>query len=195
MSLTRLFGLGSEEALYLQAPLERLNLRGLLLGGIILGALGVLDDVTTSQAAAVAELARAAPGLARPELVARGLAVGREHITALVNTLVLAYAGASFPLFLLFWRTASNRCGSSSTASSWPRKRCEHWWGALRPWWRCRSRPSSRPGGCAETTPPATREPSAPHHALRVAGRMEVGVRRMDEPGTRGPGAPAGCRR
>ncbi|MDR7502234.1 MAG: YibE/F family protein, partial [Armatimonadota bacterium] len=102
VSLTRLFGLGSEEALYLQAPLEGLNLRGLLLGGIILGALGVLDDVTTSQAAAVAELARAAPHLSGSELVARGLAVGREHITALVNTLVLAYAGASFPLFLLF---------------------------------------------------------------------------------------------
>lgn len=103
VSLTRLFGSGSEEAIYLQlAPLGDLNLRGLLLGGIILGALGVLDDITTGQAAAVDEIGRADPSLPPRELVARGLSVGREHIAALVNTLVLAYAGASLPLFLLF---------------------------------------------------------------------------------------------
>ena len=78
------------------------NLRGLLLGGIILGALGVLDDITTGQAAAVDELRRANPAFPVRELYRRGLSVGTEHITSLVNTLFLAYAGASLPLFILF---------------------------------------------------------------------------------------------
>jgi uncharacterized membrane protein len=99
----KLFGLGSEEAVYLQlAPLEQLNLQGLLLGGIILGALGVLDDITTAQSAAVDELRKANPALGARELYRRGLSVGTEHITSLVNTLFLAYAGASLPLFILF---------------------------------------------------------------------------------------------
>ncbi|MGQ0548781.1 MAG: YibE/F family protein [Armatimonadota bacterium] len=101
--VTGLTGLGSEEALTLQVgSLESLNLRGLLLGGIILGALGVLDDITTAQAAAVEEISRANPRLSVHDLYRRGLSVGQEHITALVNTLVLAYAGASLPLFLIF---------------------------------------------------------------------------------------------
>ncbi len=103
VGLANLFGLGSEEAFYLQlAPVEQLNLRGLLLGGIILGALGVLDDITTAQAAAVDELRQANPALSVQELYRRGLSVGTEHITSLVNTLFLAYAGASLPLFILF---------------------------------------------------------------------------------------------
>lgn len=103
VGMAKLFGLGSEEAFYLQlAPVEQLNLRGLLLGGIILGALGVLDDITTAQAAAVDELRKANPALAVQDLYRRGLSVGTEHITSLVNTLFLAYAGASLPLFILF---------------------------------------------------------------------------------------------
>lgn len=99
----RLFGLGSEEAAYVQLGFTgAFDARGLLLGGIIIGALGVLDDITTAQAAAVEELHHANPTLNRRELYHRGLSVGREHITALVNTLVLAYVGASFPLLLLF---------------------------------------------------------------------------------------------
>jgi uncharacterized membrane protein len=74
----------------------------LLLGGLIIGTLGVLDDVTTTQVAAVAELQRADPGLSRRDLYRRGIAIGREHIASLVNTLALAYAGASLPLFILF---------------------------------------------------------------------------------------------
>jgi uncharacterized membrane protein len=103
VSMAKLFGMGSEEAFYLQtAPVGALNLRGLLLGGIIIGALGVLDDITTAQAAAVDEIAKANPRLSSAELFRRGLSVGREHITSLINTLVLAYAGASFPALLLF---------------------------------------------------------------------------------------------
>ncbi len=103
VSLARLTGLGSDEAFYLQlGPTENLNLKGLLLAGIIIGALGVLDDVTTSQVAAVDEIHSANPKLPFAELYKRGLSVGQEHIASLVNTLVLAYAGTSFPLFLLF---------------------------------------------------------------------------------------------
>lgn len=101
--LTRLSGVGSEEALFLQtSPAQGINLQGLLLGGIIIGALGVLDDITTGQAAAVDEIHKANPKLRRRELFRRGLSVGKEHITSLVNTLALAYAGASFPALLLF---------------------------------------------------------------------------------------------
>lgn len=100
----KLFGLGSEEAFYVQqlGTLQDLNLKGLLLGGIILGALGVLDDITTAQTATVYELKRANANLGWKELFTRGLRVGREHVNSLVNTLFLAYAGASLPLFLFF---------------------------------------------------------------------------------------------
>ncbi len=103
VSVARLFGSGTEEAFYLQLGLlKQVNLRGLLLGGIILGAVGVLDDITTSQAAAVDEIHKANPALPVRELYRRGRSVGTEHITSLVNTLFLAYAGASLPLFILF---------------------------------------------------------------------------------------------
>lgn len=102
-SFAHLSGTGTEEAIYLQLSyLPHLDLRGLLLGGIILGTLGVLDDVTTAQVAAVEEIGLANHSLGVRELYQRGISVGREHIAALVNTLILAYAGASFPLFMLF---------------------------------------------------------------------------------------------
>jgi uncharacterized membrane protein len=99
----KLFGLGTEEAFLLQSvPDVVINLRGLLLGGIILGTLGVLDDITTSQAAAVEELHKANTSFGFWDLYSRASSVGREHIASLVNTLALAYTGASFPLLLLF---------------------------------------------------------------------------------------------
>jgi uncharacterized membrane protein len=103
VSLTRLTGAGTEEAFYLQfGSLEKLNLQGLLLGGIMIGVLGVLDDITTGQTAAVYEIHKADPKLKLADLYKRGINVGKEHIASLVNTLVLAYAGASLPLFLIF---------------------------------------------------------------------------------------------
>lgn len=99
---SKLFGFGSEDAYFVIAARESINLRGLLIGGIIIGTLGVLDDITTAQTAVVAELKKANRSLSRFELYKRGLAVGHEHIAALINTLVLAYAGASLPIFLLF---------------------------------------------------------------------------------------------
>lgn len=104
VSFARLFGIGTEETLSLQlGPLGGIDFRGLLLGGIILGALGVLDDITTAQSATVDELSKANPQLGPAELYRRGLSVGREHIASLVNTLFLAYAGVSLPLFLIFY--------------------------------------------------------------------------------------------
>ncbi len=103
VTFAKLFGTGSEDALYAQTGmLQNLDLRGLLLAGILIGTLGVLDDVTTGQTAAVEEIQKANGTLSMRELYARGLSVGREHIASLVNTLALAYAGASLPLFLLF---------------------------------------------------------------------------------------------
>jgi uncharacterized membrane protein len=99
-----LTGLASEEAAFLQVVIggQAINPQGLLLAGMIIGALGVLDDITVSQSSVVFELRRANPLLTGWELFARGVRVGRDHIAATVNTLVLAYAGVALPLFLLF---------------------------------------------------------------------------------------------
>jgi uncharacterized membrane protein len=100
--LTHLTGLSSEEAIFLQLGQSDLSLKGLLLAGILIGALGVLDDVTISQASTVLALRRANPTLGFGELFGRALEVGRDHVSATVNTLVLAYVGASLPALLLF---------------------------------------------------------------------------------------------
>jgi uncharacterized membrane protein len=115
--MTRLSGLGTEEAFFLQYATEGgvIDLRGLLLGGILVGTLGVLDDITTAQSAAIEEIHKANPKLSFVELYQRGIRVGKEHIISLVNTLVLAYTGAALPLILLFtiyqqpiWVTLNN---------------------------------------------------------------------------------------
>jgi uncharacterized membrane protein len=97
-----LTGFSSEEAIFLQLSGADLSLDGLLLAGIVIGALGVLDDVTVSQASTVLALRAANPGLGFGELFGRALRVGRDHVSATVNTLVLAYVGASLPVLLLF---------------------------------------------------------------------------------------------
>lgn len=97
-----LAGLGSEEAYYLQfTQSQKINLQGLLLAGILLGTLGVLDDITISQTSIVFELKKAKKEMDWLELYERGLSIGKDHVASLVNTLVLAYAGANLPLFLL----------------------------------------------------------------------------------------------
>jgi uncharacterized membrane protein len=97
-----LTGLASEEALNANFAVGGLSLRGLLLAGIIIGGLGVLDDVTMSQASLVAELHQANPTAGFAALVGGALRVGRDHIAATVNTLFLAYVGAALPLLILF---------------------------------------------------------------------------------------------
>jgi len=98
----QLSGLASEEAQTLRFTAEALDLRGLLIAGIVVGALGVLDDVTVSQVSTVAALRRAQPDMGARALYAEATRVGRDHVASTVNTLVLAYAGASLPLLLFF---------------------------------------------------------------------------------------------
>jgi uncharacterized membrane protein len=102
--VSTLTGLASDEAAFIQVMVggEGINMQGLLLGGIIIGALGVLDDVTVSQSSTVFELRKANPRMSAQQLFASGITVGRDHIAATVNTLVLAYAGVALPLLILF---------------------------------------------------------------------------------------------
>ncbi len=102
VAATRLTGYGAEEVGFLQAAAGSINPRGLLLAGILIGAIGVLDDLTISQASAVFELSRANRALGFRELYRRAMNIGQDHIASTVNTLVLAYVGASLPLLLLF---------------------------------------------------------------------------------------------
>ena len=94
-------GLASEEAFYL-LNLPDIDLNGLLLAGIVLGALGALDDVTVTQASAVWEVAGANQAIEQRALFDSGLRIGRDHIASTVNTLLLAYAGAAMPLLILY---------------------------------------------------------------------------------------------
>lgn len=101
---TQLSGATGEETTYLNLNTRgTLDLAGILLGGILIGLLGVLYDAAIGQAVSVEELIRAAPQYSRRDVYRRALRIGREHVGALVNTLAIAYAGASLPLLLLFY--------------------------------------------------------------------------------------------
>jgi len=100
--LADLTGFSSEEASLLQANDPTLSLTGLVLAGMVIGALGVLDDVTVSQASTVMALRKANPAQHARELYRGAVSVGRDHVAATVNTLVLAYVGASLPILLVF---------------------------------------------------------------------------------------------
>ncbi|HEX6684556.1 MAG TPA: YibE/F family protein [Candidatus Limnocylindrales bacterium] len=97
----KLTGVADEESSFLTIQYGNVNMLGLLLAGIIIGALGVLDDVTVTQAYTVTELAAANPAMRFMDLYRAAGRVGRAHITSVINTIVLAYAGASLPLLLL----------------------------------------------------------------------------------------------
>lgn len=100
VSLADFTGLAGEES-GLLTLFQGVDLRGLLLAGMVLGAAGALDDVTVTQASAVWELHHADPAMTPQELFVRGSRIGRDHIASTVNTLLLAYAGASLPLMIL----------------------------------------------------------------------------------------------
>lgn len=103
ISTLHLSGFESEESVYLNLSTNgALNISGLLLGSIIIGVLGVLDDVAITQVSVVRELYHLDPTLSKSSVYAKALRVGKEHVGALVNTLALAYTGASLPLLLLF---------------------------------------------------------------------------------------------
>jgi len=103
VTASHLSGFSSEEAGFLQfAKQGAINMKGLLLAGIIIGALGVLDDVTISQAAIVFQLKNVNEKLNLDELYQRAMNIGQDHISSMVNTLVLVYTGAALPLLLIF---------------------------------------------------------------------------------------------
>lgn len=100
--VAHLSGLADEAAQSLRVTAGQVDLRSLLIAGFVLGALGVLDDVTVTQVSTVQALLRADPTMPRRELYREATEVGRDHIASTVNTLVLAYAGAALPLMLFF---------------------------------------------------------------------------------------------
>lgn len=102
VTMSNLTGLADESVGFLSALGSDINPQGLLLAGVVIGSLGVLDDVTVTQVAAVWELKRARPDTGTRDLYRRAVRIGRDHISSTVNTLFLAYAGASLPLLLLF---------------------------------------------------------------------------------------------
>ena len=101
--LTRLTGMAGEETLFLLGVgRQALDFKGLFLAGVLIGALGVLDDVVIGQIEAVAQIKEANPKLPEKKIYSMAMEVGNAHIGAMVNTLFLAYAGASLPLLILF---------------------------------------------------------------------------------------------
>lgn len=106
--LARFSGAVSDEAALVALGSAQISLSDLVLAGIVIGALGALDDVTVTQASAVWELRAAEPSPARVGLLRAGMRIGRDHVGSVVNTLVLAYVGAALPLLLLFTETGQS---------------------------------------------------------------------------------------
>jgi uncharacterized membrane protein len=102
VTIARLTGITSEETVRLQGYDPTLDFTGLVLAGIVVAGLGVLNDVTITQASAVWQLHEVDPAMGFRELYRRGMTVGRDHIASTVYTIVFAYAGAALPLLLLF---------------------------------------------------------------------------------------------
>ncbi|MCF6733862.1 YibE/F family protein [Blastococcus sp. KM273129] len=101
VSAARLTGLTSDDAFTLQRFDPTLDFSGLVLAGVVVAGLGVLNDVTITQASAIWQLHEVSPEMTWRELYTRGMAVGRDHIASTVYTIVFAYAGAALPLLLL----------------------------------------------------------------------------------------------
>ncbi|WP_125777009.1 YibE/F family protein [Antribacter gilvus] len=99
----QLTGATSESAQYLPSAAPGADLRGIALCGLVLAGMGVLNDVTITQASAVWELRAVAPGATRGELFARAMRIGRDHIASTVYTIAFAYVGAALPLIMMVW--------------------------------------------------------------------------------------------
>lgn len=103
VNITNLTGTASEDAIFLQSLGNvEYNLKGLLLAGIIIGTLGVMDDITVSQTSIVFQLKSLKNNITTSELFKRSILIGKDHIASMINTLILVYTGASLPLLLLF---------------------------------------------------------------------------------------------
>lgn len=114
VGFTNLTGLSDDNSLLLFGLGEGVDARGILLAGIVIGSLGVLDDVTVTQVSAVWQLKSVQRELPTRELAGRAMRIGRDHISSTVNTLFLAYAGTALPLLLLF-TSAQQSVGSVLT--------------------------------------------------------------------------------
>ncbi len=106
--LAHFTGAQNEDALLVSIGTSSINLKSLVLAGMVLGALGALNDITVTQASAVGELRLHNATMSRRKLYRSGLTIGRDHISSTVNTLALAYAGASLPLLMLFTLSAQS---------------------------------------------------------------------------------------
>ena len=116
IEMAHLTGLSDDRSNEVAAYLGTVSITGLLLAGFIVGSLGVLNDVTITQASAVFELAQLGHGNRR-QVFARAMRVGSDHIASTVYTLVFAYAGSSLPLLLLF-SVANRSLGDVLTGES-----------------------------------------------------------------------------
>ena len=117
IELAQLTGLSEDQNSEVAAYLGQVSITGLLLAGFIIGSLGVLNDVTVTQASTVFELANLSDDQSRRQIFVGAMRVGRDHIASTVYTLVLAYAGSSLPLLLLF-SVANRSLGDVLTSES-----------------------------------------------------------------------------
>jgi uncharacterized membrane protein len=117
IELAHLTGLSEDQNNEVAAYLGNVSITGLLLAGFIIGSLGVLNDVTVTQASTVFELAGLGDGSSRRAIFLGAMRVGRDHIASTVYTLVLAYAGSALPLLLLF-SVANRSLGDVLTSES-----------------------------------------------------------------------------
>jgi uncharacterized membrane protein len=101
LPLSKMTGFASEEASFLAGIFTNISMRDVLFVGICVGILGILDDVTVNQSSLTFQLVSVKPKLSKSQIFFKSLAVGKDHMASMVNTLIIAYAGASFPLFLL----------------------------------------------------------------------------------------------
>jgi uncharacterized membrane protein len=101
---TKLTGFSSDDAVYLNVNTEgTINFKGLLLGAIIIGVMGIIDDIAITQASVVAELRALKEKLTNKQIFVKAMNIGRAHMGAVVNSLVLAYTGTALPLLLLVY--------------------------------------------------------------------------------------------
>jgi uncharacterized membrane protein len=117
IEFAHLTGLSEDQNNEVAAYMGHVSITGLLLAGFIIGSLGVLNDVTVTQASTVFELANLDESTSRRSIFVGAMRVGRDHIASTVYTLVLAYAGSSLPLLLLF-SVANRSLGDVLTSES-----------------------------------------------------------------------------
>lgn len=114
---SKLSGLGSDETLYLPSYAPEIDLQGVMLCGIVLAGLGVLNDVTITQASTVWELRAVAPHATRRELFSRAMRIGQDHIASAVYTIAFAYVGAALPVLMFVWLTQQGVGASLTTGT------------------------------------------------------------------------------